>query len=129
MPIGSFPRHGARPRRLSKRRKATGSKPSPRQPGRFPASTKSMKQYKKAPEVTREKLLSRDYGTCARRHGQDHSRSERWARPGGRSLFAAWAFDAAGGRRRPQVKGAGGQRRREDGEGGIAGGVVTLLKV
>jgi hypothetical protein len=38
--------------------------------------------------------------------GQDHSRSERWARPGGGSLFAAWALDAAGGPRRPQVKGA-----------------------
>ena len=49
MPIGSFPRHGARPRRLSKRRKATGSKPSPRQPGRFPASTKSMSNIRKRP--------------------------------------------------------------------------------
>src|SRR5205807_3411057 len=31
---------------------------------------------------------------------------ERRARPGGRSLFASWVLDAAGGRRRPQMKNA-----------------------
>ncbi len=63
-------------------------------------------QYKKAPEVTRERLYLETMERVLAGDGQDHSRSERRARPGGGSLSAAWALDAAGGPRRPQVKGA-----------------------
>jgi len=88
------PRPGARPRRLFRRRKATGFKPSPRQPVRFPASTKSTSNIRK-PRRDARKTLSRDHGTSTERHGQDHSRSEQRAKPGGRSLFAAWGPDTA----------------------------------
>jgi hypothetical protein len=73
-------------------------------------------QYKKAPEVTRERLYLETMervlaGTDKIILDQSGGQGQ-----GGRSLFAAWALDAAGGRRRPQVKGAGGQRRRRMGK-------------